>query len=119
MVWYQQINLVNSPYVETPHSGIRTSSMGSNITLKIVYPPGKPGSAALRRDKKIILTGRLTITTFLLIRKQLVTSAYWKWNGDKWKLFMGMTDPERSRNRSKFHEDAKDDEYAYSDRDSL
>ena len=83
----------------------------------MVYPPGKPGSAALRRDKNYYFDGSSHYYYVPSDTEATGYSAYWKWNGDKWKLY-GMTDPKDPEIDPKFHEDAKDDEYAYSDRDS-
>ena len=106
------------PYVETPAEGLEHLPWAPNGRApKIVYPPGKPGSAALRRDKNYYFDGSTHYYYVPSDTEATGYSAYWKWNGDKWKLY-GMTDPKDPEIDPKFHEDAKDDEYTYSDRDS-
>lgn len=106
------------PYVETPAEGLEHLPWAPNGRApKVVYPPGKPGSAALRRDKNYYFDGSTHYYYVPSDTEATGYSAYWKWNGDKWKLY-GMTDPKDPEIDPKFHEDAKDDEYAYSDRDS-
>ena len=106
------------PYVETPAEGLEHLPWAPNGRVpKLVYPPGKPGSAALRNDKNYYFDGT---THYYYVPSDTETtgySAYWKWIDGKWKL-QGMTDPNDPAVDPKFHEDAKDDEYAYSDRDS-
>ena len=106
------------PYVETPAEGLEHLPWAPNGRVpKLVYPPGKPGSAALRNDKNYYFDGT---THYYYVPSDTETtgySAYWKWIDGKWKL-QGMTDPNDPVIDPKFHEDAKDDEYAYSDRDS-
>ena len=106
------------PYVETPAEGLEHLPWAPNGRVpKLVYPPGKPGSAALRNDKNYYFDGTTHYYYVPSDTEATGYSAYWKWIDGKWKL-QGMTDPNDPVVDPKFHEDAKDDEYAYSDRDS-
>ena len=106
------------PYVETPAEGLEHLPWAPNGRApKLVYPPGKPGSAALRGDKNYYFDGSTHYYYVPSDTEATGYSAYWKWIDGKWKL-QGMTDPNDPAIDPKFHEDAKDDEYAYSDRDS-
>lgn len=106
------------PYVETPAEGLEHLPWAPNGRVpKLVYPPGKPGSAALRGDKNYYFDGTTHYYYVPSDTEATGYSAYWKWIDGKWKL-QGMTDPNDPVIDPKFHEDAKDDEYAYSDRDS-
>jgi len=106
------------PYVETPAEGLEHLPWAPNGRVpKLVYPPGKPGSAALRNDKNYYFDGTTHYYYIPSDTEATGYSAYWKWIDGKWKL-QGMTDPNDPVVDPKFHEDAKDDEYAYSDRDS-
>ena len=106
------------PYVETPAEGLEHLPWAPNGRVpKLVYPPGKPGSAALRNDKNYYFDGTTHYYYVPSDTEATGYSAYWKWIDGKWKL-QGMTDPNDPAVDPKFHEDAKDDEYAYSDRDS-
>ncbi|MFQ7256126.1 MAG: CAP domain-containing protein, partial [Streptococcus sp.] len=106
------------PYVEIPAEGLEHLPWAPNGRVpKLVYPPGKPGSAALRNDKNYYFDGTTHYYYVPSDTEATGYSAYWKWIDDKWKL-QGMTDPNDPVIDPKFHEDAKDDEYAYSDRDS-
>ena len=106
------------PYVETPAEGLEHLPWAPNGRVpKLVYPPGKPGSAALRSDKNYYFDGTTHYYYVPSDTEATGYSAYWKWIDGKWKL-QGMTDPNDPVIDPKFHEDAKDDEYAYSDRDS-
>lgn len=106
------------PYVEIPAEGLEHLPWAPNGRVpKLVYPPGKPGSAALRSDKNYYFDGTTHYYYVPSDTEATGYSAYWKWIDGKWKL-QGMTDPNDPVIDPKFHEDAKDDEYAYSDRDS-
>jgi hypothetical protein len=106
------------PYVEAPAEGLEHLPWAPNGRVpKLVYPPGKPGSAALRNDKNYYFDGTTHYYYVPSDTEATGYSAYWKWIDGKWKL-QGMTDPTDPAIDPKFHEDAKDDEYAYSDRDS-
>ena len=106
------------PYVEIPAEGLEHLPWAPNGRVpKLVYPPGKPGSAALRSDKNYYFDGTTHYYYIPSDTEATGYSAYWKWIDGKWKL-QGMTDPNDPVIDPKFHEDAKDDEYAYSDRDS-
>jgi len=106
------------PYVEKPAEGLEHLPWAPNGRVpKLVYPPGKPGSAALRSDKNYYFDGTTHYYYVPSDTEATGYSAYWKWIDGKWKL-QGMTDPTDPAIDPKFHEDAKDDEYAYSDRDS-
>lgn len=106
------------PYVEIPAEGLEHLPWAPNERVpKLVYPPGKPGSAALRSDKNYYFDGTTHYYYVPSDTEATGYSAYWKWIDGKWKL-QGMTDPNDPVIDPKFHEDAKDDEYAYSDRDS-
>ena len=105
-------------YVEIPAEGLEHLPWAPNGRVpKLVYPPGKPGSAALRSDKNYYFDGTTHYYYVPSDTEATGYSAYWKWIDGKWKL-QGMTDPNDPVIDPKFHEDAKDDEYAYSDRDS-
>ena len=106
------------PYVETPAEGLEHLPWAPNGRApKLVYPPGKPGSEALRRDKNYYFDGSTHYYYIPSDTEATGYSAYWKWIDGKWKL-QGMTDPNDPVIDPKFHEDAADDEYAYSDRNS-
>ena len=106
------------PYVEAPAEGLEHLPWAPNGRVpKLVYPPGKPGSAALRNDKNYYFDGTTHYYYVPSDTEATGYSAYWKWIDGKWKL-QGMTDPTDPAIDPKFHEDAKDDEYTYSDRDS-
>lgn len=105
-------------YVEKPAEGLEHLPWAPNgQTPKLVYPPGKPGSAALQKDKNYYYDGSTHYYYVPSNAERTGYSPYWKWMGDKWKLH-GMTDPNDPALDPKLHKNTDDDEYMYSDKNS-
>lgn len=105
-------------YVEKPAEGLEHLPWAPNgQTPKLVYPPGKPGSATLQKDKNYYYDGSTHYYYVPSNAERTGYSPYWKWMGDKWKLH-GMTDPNDPALDPKLHKNTDDDEYMYSDKNS-
>lgn len=105
-------------YTDKPAEGLEHPDWAPNgQTPKLVYPPGKPGSAALKNDPNYYTDGTTHYYYVPSNSERTGYPAYWKWMAGAWKL-QGMTDPNDPALDPKLHENTDDDEYMYSDKDS-